>query len=259
MKVLAYLLLAFTATQAHALTVCTSPCPSHTVATFTPPPVSTGADGSLLVTSNLTLSLMPDAVFDFTTLNISAGSLLDFGTTDAATTIYLLATSDIVIDGSLNAGAASLVISTPGSITLNNNLPNSSNITLFGNSLILGQSATLGGNSVQATITRNPSGSVSITNGTNVSIVNLDQPITNIGGNISITGPGAIVIGNLNTVPSAVTISDFNIPVSYPIVTLVPTPLPATALLFMTGFGLMSLFYRKRANIIEASLLKAAY
>ncbi|MBI3560650.1 MAG: PEP-CTERM sorting domain-containing protein [Gammaproteobacteria bacterium] len=172
------------------------------------------------MTTNLTLSLVPDTIFNFTTLNTATGSLLDFGAPGAATTIYLLATSDIQINGSINAGPASLVISTPGSITLNGSLPGS-NLTLWANSVILGQSTSFGGLALQSAVT--------LTGGTSPITVNQnpDQSVSIINNNFAITNPGGII-------------------------TIAPTPLPTTALLFIAGLGVIGLFYRRRITVATA-------
>jgi hypothetical protein len=58
---------------------------------------STGADGALNVTNNLTLALPPDGVFNFTTININASVYLSFTPNALNTPVYLLAQGDVTI------------------------------------------------------------------------------------------------------------------------------------------------------------------
>ncbi len=73
---------------------------------------STGADGPLNVTSNTTLNLPPDGIFNFTTITISDSAALTFNRNPLNTPVYMLATGDVIISGIIdvsgkrNSGAA---------------------------------------------------------------------------------------------------------------------------------------------------------
>src|SRR5881296_335327 len=63
---------------------------------------STGADGALNVTSNTTLDLPPDGIFNFTTINVASGATLTFKRNALNTPVYLLASGDVVITGTID-------------------------------------------------------------------------------------------------------------------------------------------------------------
>src|SRR5689334_3367373 len=67
---------------------------------------STGADGPLNVTTNTTLSLPPDGIFNFTTITITQGATLSFNPNVLNTPVYLLATSNVVINGDISVNAS---------------------------------------------------------------------------------------------------------------------------------------------------------
>ncbi len=72
--------------------------------------LSTGADGPLHVTVNQTLVLPPDGVFNFTTITIDAPfaqltGVLTFERNAANTPVFLRATGDVVINGTINVSA----------------------------------------------------------------------------------------------------------------------------------------------------------
>jgi hypothetical protein len=60
---------------------------------------STGADGPLIVTSNRTLNLPPDGIFNFTSITVAPNATLTFTRNPLNTPVYLLATTDVVING----------------------------------------------------------------------------------------------------------------------------------------------------------------
>ncbi len=70
---------------------------------------STGADGPFNPTANTALTLPPNGVFNFTTVNIPAGVTVTFTRNAANTPVILLATGDVTINGTLvvDGGAAS--------------------------------------------------------------------------------------------------------------------------------------------------------
>jgi len=75
---------------------------------------STGADGPLNVTSNMTLNLPTNGVFNFTTITVSNGAWLTFNRNILNTPVYLLATSDVAINGTIDVSGTSRNGAAPG-------------------------------------------------------------------------------------------------------------------------------------------------
>jgi len=72
-------------------------------------PFSSGSDGSygpLNVTSNTTLQLPPDGIFKCTTITVASGTTLSFTPNALNTPVYLLATSNVTINGTINIAGA---------------------------------------------------------------------------------------------------------------------------------------------------------
>src|SRR3989304_1593138 len=67
---------------------------------------STGADGPFNPTTNTTLALTPNGVFNFTTINIPAGVTVAFTRNATNTPVTLLASGNVVIAGSVNLNGA---------------------------------------------------------------------------------------------------------------------------------------------------------
>lgn len=63
---------------------------------------STGADGDLLVTNNLTLNLPPHGVFHFNSITVAANGTLSFNRNPLNTPVYLLARSNVIINGRID-------------------------------------------------------------------------------------------------------------------------------------------------------------
>ncbi len=63
---------------------------------------STGADGALNVTSDTTLALPASGVFNYTTVNVASGATLTFTPNTANTPVRILATGDVVINGTIS-------------------------------------------------------------------------------------------------------------------------------------------------------------
>lgn len=63
---------------------------------------STGADGDLIVTNNLTLDLPPDGIFHFNTITVNSGFTLTFNRNPLNTPVYLLARSNVTINGRID-------------------------------------------------------------------------------------------------------------------------------------------------------------
>src|SRR5438034_755803 len=67
---------------------------------------STGADGALNVTTNTTLDLPPNGIYNFTTINVASGATLAFKRNLLNTPVYLLATGDVAINGVIDVSAS---------------------------------------------------------------------------------------------------------------------------------------------------------
>jgi len=68
---------------------------------------STGADGAFNPTSNTTLALPPDGVFNFTTINIPAGVTVTFTRNTTNTPVTMLASGNVMIAGTIDIIGAS--------------------------------------------------------------------------------------------------------------------------------------------------------
>ncbi len=67
---------------------------------------STGADGAFNPTTNTTLALPPNGVFNFTTINIPAGVTVTFTRNATNTPVTMLASGNVVIAGTINLDGA---------------------------------------------------------------------------------------------------------------------------------------------------------
>lgn len=74
---------------------------------------STGADGAFNPTANTVRQLPADGVFNFTTVNIPSGVTVTFTKNAGNTPVYILATGDVVIAGTIKVEGASTVSSNP--------------------------------------------------------------------------------------------------------------------------------------------------
>lgn len=120
------------------------------------PPTSTGALGEWIITHNSNLQHhFAYPVFNFTKLTLFTGATLDFRDYGADDTIYILAVSDIGIDGTILTDSASLVISTPRTLTINGELPGTKLILLAG-TIRIGDSACFGGYQTSNSVTLTP-------------------------------------------------------------------------------------------------------
>ncbi len=63
---------------------------------------STGADGPLFITANTTMDLPPSGVFNFTSVSVAQGVTLKFNRNSLNTPVYMLATEDISIAGTID-------------------------------------------------------------------------------------------------------------------------------------------------------------
>ncbi len=115
-----------------AETICISGCDFGALPPA--PPGSTGTDGDFLVLSDIRLAA---GTYNFTTLFIADNATLSFLSTGAPQDIYLLATSDVTIDGNITAPGNNLFIFAGNSISL------AGNIDITGGSLNLSSGATI--------------------------------------------------------------------------------------------------------------------
>lgn len=67
---------------------------------------STGAYGPLNVTTDTTLPLPADGIFNCTTISVAAGATLRFSRNALNTPVYLLATGDVAIDGTIDVSGS---------------------------------------------------------------------------------------------------------------------------------------------------------
>lgn len=68
---------------------------------------STGADGALNVTENMTIDLPPDGILNYTTITVAVGRILKFNRNVMNTPVYLLATGDVTITGTIDLSGSS--------------------------------------------------------------------------------------------------------------------------------------------------------
>ena len=68
---------------------------------------SDGSDGPLVVTGTTTLDLPADGIFNFTIVSIKPGALLRFKRNVLNTPVYVLATGDIRVDGTIDVSGGS--------------------------------------------------------------------------------------------------------------------------------------------------------
>ncbi|MBM4136379.1 MAG: hypothetical protein FJ241_06035 [Nitrospira sp.] len=67
---------------------------------------STGADGPFNPSINTEFQLPPDGIFNFTTVNIPSGVTVTFIKNASNTPVYVLATGDVIIDGTINVNGS---------------------------------------------------------------------------------------------------------------------------------------------------------
>lgn len=63
---------------------------------------STGADGALNVTTDRTIQLPPNGILNYTTVNVAEGATLTFFRNALNTPVYMLATSNVTISGTID-------------------------------------------------------------------------------------------------------------------------------------------------------------
>lgn len=113
--------------------------------------VSNGNDGSLVVNNSLTLTATNNQRFNYTTINLGAGGVLDFSGTNSGDSVFILGTGDFKLDGIINLPSlTSFTFETTGGIYLDGSILTShSNLSFLSQSLYLDSSSIItdaGGN-----------------------------------------------------------------------------------------------------------------
>lgn len=67
---------------------------------------SDGTFGAIDITVDTTLDMPPDGIFNATTINVASGATLKFNRNALNTPVYLLATGDITIDGTIDVSGS---------------------------------------------------------------------------------------------------------------------------------------------------------
>ena len=75
---------------------------------------STGADGAFNPTQDTVLQLPEDGIFNFTTVNIPAGVTVTFKKNSRNTPVYILATGDVIIEGTISVDGGDALNQIPG-------------------------------------------------------------------------------------------------------------------------------------------------
>jgi hypothetical protein len=199
---------------------------------------STGADGSFNPTASVVLDAT-QSIFNFTDIFIPAGVAVSFSGLASAQPIELLATGNINIAGTLDAGSNSLLLEAPGTINLSGSLKVSGSLSIFIDGATGIGGAPLG----------NGSAGVILTSCTaNCTVLSPPMQITFAppAGVINITAPPVLIatggeIGNITLTCNNCS----QIPLD-PVLTLSPVPEPDSWALLL--FGLIAMFAMSRRN-----------
>lgn len=184
---------------------------------------SDGLDGPFLPSASVVLD-STHAVFNFTDFYIPSGVRVSFSNLAAGQPILILATGDIGIAGTLDAGGNSLWLQTPGAINLSGQLDGYS-LSLYASSVNF--SGTIA--SAVGSIGTSAGSTVTIGNGSSLCLAGACQPpvysdngsLTTGGGNIALCGAGCSL-------------------------QLAPIPEASSAVQLLTGLGLVGLWARRR-------------
>ncbi len=194
--------------------------------------VSTGANGALIVLDNTSLD---PGRFDFTDVFIDTNAALSFNPSPGTLNIFLLAQGSVTINGGLYAPGANLYVSTPALLTINGPI-RSGNVYLSAGSIYSSESGSVYG-----------SGSITLAGGIDATgtVGSIPGACSRGAATVLIGGPGA-------QVPSgscAIITAGGSLPVSGGSVSITPTPLPGSAVLFLAGLPLLALFLRRPAPL----------
>lgn len=112
---------------------------------------SNGIDGALVANTSLTLTATNNQTFNYTTINLGAGSTLDFSGISSGDSVFILGTGDFKLDGIINLpSSTSFTFETTGGIYLDGSILTShSNLSFISQSLYLGSNSIItdaGGN-----------------------------------------------------------------------------------------------------------------
>jgi len=183
---------------------------------------SSGADGPFQPTTSVVLN-STQSIFDFTNIFIPSGVTVSFSGLSSAQPIELLATGNIDIAGTINMGANSLWIETPGSLSVSGSLN-----SLGGTLSLVASNVNLSG-SITGTV-----GSGSGAGGGSCSGSGADSTIQ-IG---SGSGTGSVISGSCYVSP----VIGGGIIVPYPNPTISLSPVPEPDVWVMLSLGLCALF-----------------
>lgn len=180
---------------------------------------SSGTDGQFQPTVSMILD-STGQTFNFTSILIPSGVTVSFSRLASAQQINLLATGNIDIAGTLDAGANNLWIETPGSISLSGSLNAS------------------GGDLSLVASTVNLSGIVNTQEGSNITLNSGSGALT--GGGSSITSGGSVLAGG------AVTLTGGDTTVTFLPTLVMLSPVPEAEAWVMLSIGFCALFAASR-------------
>lgn len=185
----------------------------------TPTLTSNGNDGVLVLNNALTLSASNNQVFNYTVVNLQAGSTLDFSGLISGDSVFILGTGDLTLDGIINLPSyTNFTFQTSGNILFGGSvLTSNSNVSFISN--VFQSSAN--------SLISNISGSISITTETNI-VINGGK--FDVGGTITPHDPSKPVIVGL--------------PVDLIKVPIIMIPEPSSYVLLT--IGLLTVTYRFR-------------
>jgi hypothetical protein len=179
---------------------------------------SNGNDGALLLNSALTLNASNNQVFNYTVVDLQAGSSLDFSGLNKGDSVFILGTGDLTLNGTINLPSyTSFTFETSGNILFGGSiLTANSNVSFISNAF----------QSSPNSLISDAAGSVSINVGTNI-VIN---------GKIDVsTTPPSQSVGNGGGI-------DLNNPSPF---TLAPVPEPSSYVLLTLGLLAVTLRYRR--------------
>lgn len=183
---------------------------------------SDGLDGPFMPSTSVVLD-SAQTVFNFTDFYIPGGVSVSFSSLAAGQPILILATGNIDIAGTLDAGGNSLWLQTPGAINLSGNLAG------YGLSLYASSVNLSGTNSTAAgSVDTSAGATVTISSGTLCTAGNCQAPLYSDNGSLSVGG-GNIALCSADCSPQ-----------------LAPIPEPGSDTLLLTGLGLIGLMVRRR-------------
>lgn len=159
-------------------------------------PVSDRSDGIFQPTLDVMLDLIPDAIFNFSTITIESAISVGFNRNGSDMPIYFLATGNVLIDGALDGGMGPLYIATPGSITINGDLLGQE-LTLSGSDIVVSSGTIITGTSIVLSSDQ----PTNIQSGSRLSLLPGDQ-LRLSGDQVRLESPGSIQFAPVPVPPS---------------------------------------------------------